>query len=304
MSRAVGGAFIFEKLEKTVFLAQMRKAAKFCGIWVLGFSIMGNHYHMSIRIPGKIRLSDKQFKRRIKCYYGEGSREYKQVLRQASSGGEGLRLLKERYMKRIADLSSFQKMLKQSFSIWYNGQKNRKGTLWMERFKSTLVQMVPTALTAVAAYIDLNAVRAGMVTDPKDYPFCSYGLALVGDRASRGGLLHAMGSHDWEQANPLYREFMLIKGSRFRQGACSVDQELLKQTISRGGKLTLQELLHLRNRYICDGLILGRSGFVLEQMDRIGGLFRWPKDHTPQLIREAESLELRVLGNLRSKRIG
>ena len=40
-----------------------------------------------------------------------------------------------------------------------------------ERFKSVLVGDSKGALSTVAAYIDLNAVRAGIVTDPKDYRF-------------------------------------------------------------------------------------------------------------------------------------
>lgn len=31
-----------------------------------------------------------------------------------------------------------------------------------------------TALLTMAAYIDLNAVRAGIVADPKDYRYCGY----------------------------------------------------------------------------------------------------------------------------------
>jgi putative transposase len=36
------------------------------------------------------------------------------------------------------------------------------------------------ALAMIAAYIDLNAVRAGLVVDPKDYRFCGYGEAMGG----------------------------------------------------------------------------------------------------------------------------
>jgi len=37
----------------------------------------------------------------------------------------------------------------------------------------------------MAAYIDLNAVRAGLVEDPKDYRFCGYAEAVVGHRRAR-----------------------------------------------------------------------------------------------------------------------
>jgi len=41
----------------------------------------------------------------------------------------------------------------------------------------------------VSAYIDLNAVRAGLVEDPKDYRHCGYAAAVAGDAKARSGLL-------------------------------------------------------------------------------------------------------------------
>ena len=41
--------------------------------------------------------------------------------------------------------------------------------LWAERFKSVLVEGSREALLTVAAYIDLNAERAGLVGDPAEY---------------------------------------------------------------------------------------------------------------------------------------
>tara|TARA_B100001123_G_scaffold354875_1_gene407626 strand:- start:165 stop:374 length:210 start_codon:yes stop_codon:yes gene_type:complete len=68
-------------------------------------------------------------------------------------------------MARMGDLSFFIKELKQWFSIWYNRTHKRYGTLWAERFKSVLVKGVPASLKTIAAYIDLNPVRAGLVED-------------------------------------------------------------------------------------------------------------------------------------------
>ncbi|KAB2648575.1 MAG: hypothetical protein DVB27_00390 [Verrucomicrobia bacterium] len=40
----------------------------------------------------------------------------------------------------------------------------------------------------MAAYIDLNPVRADIVSDPKDYRWCGYGAAVAGVKAERTGL--------------------------------------------------------------------------------------------------------------------
>jgi hypothetical protein len=49
--------------------------------------------------------------------------------------------------------------------------------LWAERFKSVLLEG-GEAVAAVAAYVDLNPVRAGLCVDPKDYRYCGYAEAL------------------------------------------------------------------------------------------------------------------------------
>jgi len=44
------------------------------------------------------------------------------------------------------------------------------------------------ALRTMAAYIDLNPVRAGLAKDPKDYRWCGYAEAVAGSKRARRGL--------------------------------------------------------------------------------------------------------------------
>ena len=76
------------------------------------------------------------------------------------------------------------KPLKQCFTRWFNREQDRRGTLWEERFKSVLVEDGHAA-RVMAAYIDLNPVRAGMVEHPKDYRWSSYGEAVGGKQRAR-----------------------------------------------------------------------------------------------------------------------
>lgn len=57
---------------------------------------------------------------------------------------------------------------------YFNDSQQRSGTLWEGRYKSTLIQ-TERYLLACMAYIDLNPVRAGMVTQASDYPWSSHG---------------------------------------------------------------------------------------------------------------------------------
>ena len=93
-----------------------------------------------------------------------------------------------RYMARMWDVSAYMKLVKQRFTQWYNGRTGRKGTLWEERFRSVLVEGAGEALVTMAAYIDLNPVRAGLVKDPKDYRWSGYGEAVAGRKRARNGV--------------------------------------------------------------------------------------------------------------------
>ena len=91
------------------------------------------------------------------------------------------------------------------FAQWYNRRHGRYGVLWADRFKSVLLEG-GEAVAAVAAYIELNPVRAGLCADPKDYRYCSYAEALAkGSSLAREGIRIVFGSvrdHLLERSQP------------------------------------------------------------------------------------------------------
>ena len=54
MSRIVGGDYIFDKVEKEVFIQRMWRLAEFLGIAVLDYVVMSNHYHQLLGVPGVV----------------------------------------------------------------------------------------------------------------------------------------------------------------------------------------------------------------------------------------------------------
>jgi putative transposase len=60
-----------------------------------------------------------------------------------------------------------------------NRSYRRTGILWEGRFKSSLVDTSRYCLTCYR-YTELNPVRAGMVKNPADYPWSSYGYNALG----------------------------------------------------------------------------------------------------------------------------
>jgi len=66
---------------------------------------------------------------------------------------------------------------------YFNDRQGRSGTLWEGRYRSTLIE-TDRYLLPCMAYIDLNPVRAGMVTQARDYPWSSHGH-YIGQRQDK-----------------------------------------------------------------------------------------------------------------------
>ncbi|MDP2264470.1 MAG: transposase [Hydrogenophaga sp.] len=85
---------------------------------------------------------------------------------------------------------------------YFNDRHHRTGTLWEGRYRSTLIQS-ERYLLACMAYLDLNPVRAGMVSQPDAYPWSSHRhyAGLATDRRLTPHALY------WEMGNtPFARE--------------------------------------------------------------------------------------------------
>lgn len=169
------------------------------------------------------------------------------------------------------------KELKERFSRWFNKRHGRRGTLWQDRYRSVLVED-GEALRTMAAYIDLNPVRAGLVDDPKDYRWCGYAEALGGSKRARRALCVVLDATvaSWDATGrEAYRRLLLGEGIEageemkeserrggrgFRKRGISRERALAE--LQKGKALSKAELLRCRVRYFSDGLVLGSRDFV------------------------------------------
>lgn len=76
-------------------------------------------------------------------------------------------------------ISRMMQSLGRRYVQYFNFEYHRSGTLWEGRFKSCLVQE-QRYLLEVYRYIELNPVRAGIVTDPGEYRWSSYQINGLG----------------------------------------------------------------------------------------------------------------------------
>jgi REP element-mobilizing transposase RayT len=270
MSRTVAGEWLFEKREKEVLRKMLWQVAEFSGGEILTYCVMSNHFHVLLHFREEGRLSDGELMRRYRVLYPKPTRyqtaSARVLERKLAEGGEVAEKIREQLLSRMGDVSEFMKTLKQRFSIWYNQHHDRFGTLWAERFKCALVEGRGFALQTMAAYIDLNPVRAGLVKDPKDYRFCGYAEAVAGGTPALDGLQTIWSGYagpvDSAEALREHRMLLFGQGAEGGAGAAISREDALRVLEQEGGVLPMSVALRCRIRYFTDGAILGSAEFV------------------------------------------
>lgn len=277
VTRTVNGERLFKAREQEMLRKMLWAVADFSGVEILTYCIMSNHFHVLVHVPDKQVVSDAEIMRRYKVLYPRPTKyqvaSTKVMEAQLQAGGEEAQAIRAKLLARMGDVSEFMKAVKQRFSVWYNRTHQRFGTLWAERFKSVLVEGSGNALQTVAAYIDLNPVRAGIVEDPKDYRCCGYAEAVAGNGKASCGLVSVWASAAQKNNNShsvvkealaAYRMLLFGKGTNpeTRTGK-PIDREAAVHVLEQEkGRLPKTTLLRCKVRYFTDGAILGSAEFV------------------------------------------
>ncbi len=313
MSRVVDRRMVLGGDEKEHFRQLMRAVEGYSGVHVLTYAILDNHFHLLLEVPEPEEVSDEELLRRLGFLYApdQVGRIADWIKGYRESGEDAAAdLVKERYTRRMYDLSEFVKTLKQKYTQWHNRRLGRRGTLWEERFKSMMIQpdqaregQWDNALLTMAAYIDLNAVRAGIVSDPKDYRYSGYGEACGGSRQAREGMAgifssYGRGERHWKAVGGLYRQQLFERGEQTasRGGFC---REVVREVLAGEGKLTLSQALRCRVRYFSDGVVLGSKAFVEEVYQRNRGQFGLKRRNGARVLRRTDAGDLCTMRDLR-----
>ena len=180
------------------------------------------------------------------------------------------------------------------------------------------MQGEPGLLATVAAYIDLNAVRAGIVKDTRDWRWCGYAEAAAAQSRARTGLLEALGEAGnegsrsgagWAKVHRDYREILMHgavqqRDEEDRVVRKGITPDEFEAHEASGFALPKRALLHQRIRYFSDGLVLGSAAFVeaiFRRKRRSLGLKRKVGPRVPRL----DGLgDLRTLKDLRGVSAG
>jgi REP element-mobilizing transposase RayT len=319
ISRIVDRRFVLGAQEKEKFRALMRMYEKFSGCRVTSYCLMDNHFHLLLEVPpmpknglsdaglSKAGLTDTELLQRISSLYNEAfvatvAKELADARKLVKDGlaeeSVVVAQIHERFTYRMHDLGEFMKGLLQRYTQWHNRIHERSGRLWEDRFKSVIVEDGVAART-MAAYIDLNPVRAGLVKDPAEYRWSSYGEAIGGGakgngKTARAGLVRAWGAHKgmladaalWSgEVSRSYRKMLMAHAVEKTSESIGPDGSLVRKTTRKGipkephkkltpeeqavkqqrdGEIPFARMLQHRIRYFTDGAVIGSRIFVDE----------------------------------------
>jgi len=276
MSRTVNGERCLDDPAREVFRKQMWQIAEFCGVQVLTYAIMSNHFHVLVRVPKKCIPDDQELLRRFYVLYPKPNAyqrfRIEVVAEQLKNGDPAADSWRKQQLALMGDVSQFMKLLKQRFAIWFNTNHKRFGPVWSDRFKSVLVEGRGNATVTMSAYIDLNPVRAGLVDDPKDYRFCGYSEAVAGKKPAQAGIAAVIATAsgnagvNWREASASYRMILFGAGAAVRANKAAISSAALARVMEEKGALPLHTVLRCRLRHFTCGAVLGSKAFVAAQL--------------------------------------
>ena len=331
VTRVVERRFAFGSEEKERFRTLMRMMERFSGCRVLTYCVMCNHVHILLEVPPMREggLGDAALLERLGVLYSEAfvAGVAKELEDARNNEDDAMAAeIHQRFTYRMHDLGQFMKGLLQRFSQWFNGQHCRTGTLWEQRFKSVVVESGVAART-IAAYIDLNPVRAGMVSDPAEYRWSGYGEAVGGGakgngKKSREGIVRACMSHKgagfeaerWKEVSRIYRRAMGLalgrKTTNFNlqissKSKAAVTKNEAAEMLESGKNQTvlpdmgIAEMLMKRVRYFTDGAVIGSKAFAAAR-----GRFTERRKDGARRMRGSGKAAAGTLWSIRDLRVG
>ena len=274
MSRTALEGFVLGDVEKDHLLELLKRLSRLYFSEIIGFCLMGNHFHLLCRMHLGTDYTDDEIKRRYRAFFQTQEDPADRELTDDQV---------QHFREKWEDLSEFIRDLKQGFSRFYNKRHGRRGFFWSERFKSVIVDNGDT-LTNCLAYIDLNPVRAQIVQKPEEYRWSSIGYHV--QRNNEGGFLSLdfglaeFGDRKTEQRLSHYRKFLYEKGD-----IADADKER-----ARDSELNQLDKFRYRTRYFIDSGIIGSREFVERIYQRFKHHFLTKKEKRPKPIEGLEGV--------------
>jgi putative transposase len=280
MSRTALDGYPLGDLEKETLVNLIKKKSRLYFTHIIGFCVMGNHFHVLVRMLPESDFSNADIKSRYLLYYEADKRIFPE---------ENIPYFRQKW----ASVSEFTREIKLDFARYYNKLHNRRGYFWGDRFKSVLVERGQTLINCLA-YIDLNPIRAGLVEKPEDYRWCSLGYHVqTGNKDNFLSLdfgLSGFTRLDPAERLARYRRYVYEAGAiaRPENPSKTIDSDILEKERETGFNLDRINRFRYRTRYFTDSGIIGTKAFVSEYYQQFKNLFSSKNDKRPKPIKGIE----------------
>lgn len=251
----------FTDVDKEFGFKLVERLSRLFLVETISMCMMGNHLHLICLAPAE-PPDLEEVARRHNAFYGKKKPEL---------SVENDRPKLERLADQLIDISCFMRQLNQRFTHYYNRAHNRRGHLWADRFKSTILEGGEALWNAVK-YVELNPVRAGLESDPADYRFCSWGR-FRGSGAhpfAANFVKHMNRCRTWAsaEAHGAADVYAMFQGelARVMAAESGADSEEIHAAArkARTGKESMPLRFLRRTRHWTDGKIIGCKAFVQE----------------------------------------
>jgi putative transposase len=276
MSRTALDGFPLGDVEKDFMLNLIRRYSELYLVEILGFCLMGNHFHILVKMIPEYKYTDEDIKKRYENFYGD-----ERVF--ADGWIPSLR-------EKLSNLSEFVREIKVGFTRYYNKRHHRRGYFWGDRFKSVIVEKGETLINCLA-YIDLNPLRADLVEHPEDYRWNSLGYHVQTNNQDKFlstdfGLKEFNVKSEKERIRS-YRRYIYEAGAvnRPEKGKTRViGDKILEKERTREFELSRSNRFRYRTRYFTDSGVIGSKEFVSMNYKRFKGVFMSKREKIPKPV--------------------
>jgi REP element-mobilizing transposase RayT len=223
------------------------------------YVVMGNHYHLILKMDDYRELSQAELKESVKLFYPN---TYDQVNRWNDSHWE-------HFNKRLFSLSDLMRNIQQGFARWYNKNHKRRGRFWADRFKSTIL-LGEDSLIECMQYVDLNSIRAGLVKRPEDYIYSGFALRTGGEKHNLCDLKGLVCEKSQRKALESYRALVYTRGGvRTKENTAEICAKAMDREMAQNFDLSYSNEKRDHFRFYVDGLVVGSKEKILSWIHRL-----------------------------------
>jgi REP element-mobilizing transposase RayT len=277
MSRTALDGFPLKDTEKDYMLDLIKRFSALYFTEILGFCLMGNHFHILVKMIPENRFTDEEIQKRFEMYYGDSRTFSKDQIPY--------------FREKLSSLCEFVREIKVGFARYYNRRHNRRGYFWGDRFKSVIVDRGETLVNCLA-YIDLNPLRAGLVDRPEDYRWNSLGYHLQTQNKdkflSTDFGLKEFNVKSKKERIRRYRRYVYEAGAldrpdKFQTGV--IDPKVVAKEREKDFEISRISRFRCRTRYFTDSGVIGSKEFVSKTYRRFKHHFNSKHEKKPKPIK-------------------